>query len=143
MVEVNKKKQETNVLIEKVNKESAIAQTESEIANEEERKTNEASQAAEEMKAKADEALSKALPALEMAKEAVNCLKKTHVTEMKSLGTPPDGVKLTARIVLILLGERISLSDPDEKVWKKATSVMNNPVQFLDKIINFNGNDID
>lgn len=46
---------------------------------------------------------------------------------MKALGTPPDGVKLTARIILILLGERISLNDNDEKVWKKATSVMNNP----------------
>jgi len=33
MVEVNKKKEETDVLIEKVNKESAIAATESEIAN--------------------------------------------------------------------------------------------------------------
>ena len=71
------------------------------------------------MKLTADEALSKALPALEMAQKAVDCLKKNHITEMKSLGTPPDGVKLTARVVLILLGERISLSDPDEKVWKK------------------------
>lgn len=46
---------------------------------------------------------------------------------MKALGTPPDGVKLTARIVLILLGERITLNDPDEKVWKKSISAMNNP----------------
>lgn len=46
---------------------------------------------------------------------------------MKSLGTPPDGVKVTARVVLILLGERISLTDPDEKVWKKAVGSMNNP----------------
>lgn len=46
---------------------------------------------------------------------------------MKALGTPPDGVKLTARVVLILLGERITLTDPDEKVWKKSTSAMNNP----------------
>lgn len=46
---------------------------------------------------------------------------------MKSLGTPPEGVKLVARIILILLGERITLNDADEKVWKKATSVMNNP----------------
>lgn len=43
MVDVNKKKAETDVLIEKVNKESEIAAKESEIANEEEAKTNEAS----------------------------------------------------------------------------------------------------
>lgn len=58
---------------------------------------------------------------------------------MKALGTPPDGVKLTARIILILLGERITLNDPEEKVWKKCTSVMNNPSQFLDRVLNFNG----
>lgn len=46
MVDVNKKKEETDVLIEKVKKESGIADIESEIANEEERKTNEASDAA-------------------------------------------------------------------------------------------------
>jgi hypothetical protein len=33
MVEVNKKKAETEILIEKVNKESAIANAESELAN--------------------------------------------------------------------------------------------------------------
>jgi hypothetical protein len=71
------------------------------------------------MKVTANAALEKAIPALEMAKAAVDCLKKNHITEMKSLGTPPEGVKLTARVVLILLGERITLSDPDEKVWKK------------------------
>lgn len=33
MVDVNKKKEETDILIEKVNKESEIANVESEIAN--------------------------------------------------------------------------------------------------------------
>lgn len=46
MVEVNKKKAETDVLIEKVTKEKEISNKESEIANEEEIKTNEASAAA-------------------------------------------------------------------------------------------------
>lgn len=38
------------------------------------------------MKEEADEALKEALPALEQAAEAVNCLTKNHITEMKSLG---------------------------------------------------------
>jgi len=49
-------------------------------------------------------------------------LKKPHITEMKSLGSPPPGVLLTAKIVMILLGEKVSLNDPDDKVWKKASS---------------------
>ena len=40
MVDVQKKKDDTDVLIEKVGAESAIAEEESKIANEEEEKTN-------------------------------------------------------------------------------------------------------
>lgn len=54
-----------------------------------------------------------------MASEAVKCLNKNHITEMKSLGSPPDAVKTVARVLLILMGERITLADSDEKVWKK------------------------
>jgi len=39
---------------------------------------------------------------------------------MKNLGSPPSGVFVTARVVLILTGEKITLNDPDDKVWKKA-----------------------
>lgn len=39
---------------------------------------------------------------------------------MKSLGSPPTGVLTTARAVLILLGEKITLQDPEDKLWKKS-----------------------
>lgn len=119
MVEVGKKQQETDVLIEKVGKESAIAEQESQIANEQEARTDEASRKAEKIKIEAETALSEALPALKQAENAVDCLKKPHVTEMKNLGSPPPGVIVTARVVLILTGEKVTLSDPDDKVWKK------------------------
>lgn len=127
MVEVSKKKTETDILIDKVGRESSMAEDESKIANEEEDKTNIASNEAEKIKSEADTALKLAQPALERAKEAVDCLKKPHIGEMKALGSPPLGVVLTSRVVLILLGEKVSLSDPDDKVWKKAQAVMNNP----------------
>ena len=143
MVDVQKKKDDTDVLIEKVGAESAIAEEESKIANEEEEKTNQASAAAEKLKNEADIALQAALPALESAKEAVNCLKKPHITEMKSLGSPPPGVLLTAKVVMILLGEKVGINDADDKIWKKAQGVMNNPAQFIDRILNFDGKNID
>jgi dynein heavy chain len=68
--------------------------------------------------------LAEALPALERAKEAVNCLKKNHIGEMKALGSPPVLVILTAKVVMTLLGEKISINEADEKVWKKAGSLM-------------------
>jgi dynein heavy chain len=46
---------------------------------------------------------------------------------MKSLGSPPIGVLITAKVVMILLGEKVALNDPDDKIWKKASAVMNNP----------------
>lgn len=143
MVEVDKKRAETDVLIDKVGRESAIAEEESSLANEEEMKTNKASQEAEELKARADVALQKAIPALEQAKAAVDCLKKPHITEMKSLGSPPGGVLLTAQVVMILLGEKVSLNDAPDKIWKKAQGVMNNPASFLQKIQEFKGEEID
>lgn len=131
MVEVEKKRFDTDILIQKVGQESAVAEQETNIANEEEEKTNIASNEAEKLKSECDTALKQALPALEQAKEAVNCLKKPNITEMKVLGSPPGGVLLTAKVVMILLGEKVSINDPDEKVWKKAQLVMGNPAQFL------------
>lgn len=57
MVDVSKKREETDVLIEKVGQESAMAEDEQKIANEEEEKTNAASSAAEKLKSEADVAL--------------------------------------------------------------------------------------
>lgn len=65
MVDVEKKRADTNVLIDKVGNESAIAETEQELANEEEKKTNVAAAEADKLKNECDVALKEALPALE------------------------------------------------------------------------------
>lgn len=70
-------------------------------------------------------------------------LTKGHIGEMKALGSPPVLVILTSKVVMTLLGERFGANDPDEKVWKKAATNMNNPMKFLEQIINFNGESID
>jgi len=44
---------------------------------------------------------------------------------------------------MTLLGEKISANDPDEKIWKKAQTLMNNPIKFLEQIQTFNGEAID
>lgn len=62
---------------------------------------------------------------------------------MKNLGSPPTGVILTARVVLLLFGEKILTTDPDDKVWKKCQMAMNQPERFLDKVKAFKGEEID
>jgi len=74
------------------------------------------------------------LPALEKARAAVAGLSKGHITEMKSLGSPPVLVILTSKVVMTLLGEKFAANDADEKVWKKAQTTMNNPVKFLEQV---------
>ena len=60
------------------------------------------------------------MPAYEEAKAAISCLKKNTISEMKALGSPPRLVIITAKIVMILLGEKIPLTEPEDKTWKKA-----------------------
>lgn len=44
---------------------------------------------------------------------------------------------------MILMGEKVGINDADDKVWKKAQGVMNNPAQFLQRVIDFKGENID
>lgn len=64
--------------------------------------------------------MANAIPALEKAKGAIDCIKKGHITEMKSMANPPQMVVVTAKCIMILMGEKISNNDPEEKLWKKA-----------------------
>lgn len=80
MVEVEKQREETDKLIEKVSAESSIAEAEQQKANEEEQKTNIQKNEAEKLAAECKVALDLALPALESARAAVNCLGKPHIT---------------------------------------------------------------
>ena len=61
-----------------------------------------------------------AVPALKKAEAAIDCIKKGHITEMKSMGSPPQMVIVTAKCIMILLGEKVSQNDPEDKIWKKA-----------------------
>ncbi len=123
--------------------ESAYAEEEQAKANDEEVKTNIKKDEAEKLAETCKVALEKALPALKQAEEAVKCLKKNHIGEMKAFTNPPPGVVVTCRVVLALLKEKLSASDPDDKVWKKAQGLMNQPEKFLDRVLQFNGEEIE
>merc|ERR1711862_645633 len=75
MIQVEEKKKATGILIEQVTVES-------------EKATALAADAAA-IKAEADGELSEAMPAMEAAKDAVNCLSKSAIQELKALGRPP------------------------------------------------------
>ncbi len=62
---------------------------------------------------------------------------------MKAFANPPPGVIVTCRVVLALLKEKVVASDPDDKVWKKSQNLMQNPEKFLERVLTFDGTDID
>jgi len=55
----------------------------------------------------AEKSLASAIPALKKAEAAIDCIKKGHITEMKSMGSPPAMVVVTAKMIMILLGEKV------------------------------------
>ena len=88
-----------------------------------------ASAAAEKIQVEADIELAKAKPAMDAANEAVNCLDKNSLNELKGFATPPGGVPdVTGAVLMMLEGEFKNHS------WDRAKKMMSNLGQFLEKL---------
>lgn len=137
MVDVEEKRAAAGELIEIVGKESLEAEKEQEAASIEEEKTNKLAADANDTKAAANKELEEALPAMQAAQEAVNCLNKSSIQELKSLAKPPVECIDVTKTVLLLRGEKKNFT------WQNAQKMMNNPPKFLEEIVAFDGNNID
>ena len=124
------KTKEVEDLIVVVDRESSVAKLteqkvsmEKAVAEENKAKTN-------ELKASCDAELAEALPALHAATNALNSLSKAEIVEMKSLKTPPKGVRLVMEAVCIMLSinpEKVNADDGKGKVddyWKPSQKIL-------------------
>lgn len=75
------------------------------------------------------EDLAKAEPAVEEAKASVSNIKRQHLTEVRSMGNPPSGVRLALDAVCTLLGHKIN-------DWKAVQAVVRRD-DFIASIIMF------
>ncbi|PSS05288.1 dynein heavy chain, N-terminal region 1-domain-containing protein [Coniella lustricola] len=75
------------------------------------------------------EDLAKAEPAVESAKASVSNIKRQHLTEVRSMNTPPSGVRLALDSVCTLIGHKVS-------DWKAIQAVVRRD-DFIASIINF------
>jgi dynein heavy chain 1, cytosolic len=73
--------------------------------------------------------LEKAEPAVLEAKESVSNIKRQHLTEVRSMGNPPAGVKLALESVCALLGHRVS-------GWKDIQAVVRRD-DFIQSIVGY------
>jgi dynein heavy chain len=112
-----------------------------------------ANEKAQATKAIADDAqrdLDEAMPALDAALECLKNLKKSDIDEVKSLKTPPYGVKLTMEVCCNMFEVKpIMVNDPStpgKKVadfWQAAQkNLINDAKTFLDMLTNFDRDNI-
>ena len=137
MIDVGQKKEATERLLEVVGRESLEAEKEQNIAVEEEKKTIALSTEAQEKMASASKELEEALPAMKASEEAVACLNKNSIVELKALPKPPEECVSVTKTVLLLRGERKNFA------WQNAQKMMNNPAKFIEEVQQFDGNNID
>ncbi|KAI0009506.1 cytoplasmic dynein heavy chain [Xylariaceae sp. FL0662B] len=73
--------------------------------------------------------LAKAEPAVEEARSSVSNIKRQQLTEVRTMGSPPQGVRLAMESVCTLLGHKIS-------DWKNVQAVVRRD-DFIASIVNF------
>ena len=88
MVVVRQMQEDTNKMISVVTHESDIAAGEQEKANAEEEITTQLANNAAQIQAVANKELEEALPAMKRAQDAVDCLDKNSIGEMKGFAKP-------------------------------------------------------
>ncbi len=74
---------------------------------------------------------------MKAAEDAVKCLDKKSIQELKSLATPPAACLDVAKGCLLLRGERKNFA------WGNAQKMMNNPQKFIEEVQAFDGSNID
>ena len=127
----------TNLLIEEIGVQRADADVQNEIANVEAQKASASSAIAAEIEVQAEGELGQAKPAMEAAKEAVDCLSKSMLTELKSLPNPPAGVDLITSACLILIEKEYK-----NFKWDRAKKMMANVDQFKGRLQSYRGEDM-
>ena len=93
------------------------------------------------IKDEAQKDLDEALPALDFVVKCLQRLKKEHITEVKNMGSPPAGVKLTMEAVCIITQtpyERIpDPNDPSRRInsyWGPSLKLVGKP-KFLQMLM--------
>jgi dynein heavy chain len=135
MVMVEEKKSATDALIIEMGISRNIAEKEGAAANIEAEKAGVASAAALEVKTSAEAELAEAEPAMQAAADAVACLTKNMLGELKSLPKPPAGVEKVTACCLILLEHEYK----QHLKWDRAKKMMGNVDAFMTTLQEYDG----
>ena len=139
-VELAKKNEEADKLIEVVGIETEKVSKEKATADKEKLKVNQINKEVSIKQRDCAEDLKKAEPALIAAQEALNTLNKSNLTELKSFGSPPGAVVNVTSAVMVLLAHNGKV--PKDRSWAKAKVMMSKVDQFLVSLIQYDKENI-
>ena len=118
-------------------KQRGEAERQGKIAAAEQTKCTNLANEAERVEAQASAELEEAKPAMEAAADAVNCLNKSSLTELKSFVKAPPGVdKVTTAVLMLVKGERRNFS------WDNAKKMMKQVDSFKKQLEDFDSENI-
>ncbi|XP_073981598.1 dynein axonemal heavy chain 7-like isoform X2 [Rhodnius prolixus] len=109
---------------------------------------NEQAEAAQAIKEECDENLAEAMPILDAALAALNTLTPADITVVKSMKSPPKGVKLVMEAICVIKDVKPDrIPDPDgsgrmiEDYWGPSKRILGD-MKFLDSLINYDKDNI-
>ncbi|KAG7392404.1 hypothetical protein PHYPSEUDO_000812 [Phytophthora pseudosyringae] len=134
MKKVEERKNATDLLLEQMGKQRGDAEVKQRRADEERAKAAQAAEIASQIEAQSSVELAIAKPALDAAQQAVNCLNKASLTELKSMGKPPAGVeKVTAAVLMMVKKETKNFSWDNAKKMMAKVDVFKQSLEQYDK----------
>ena len=137
MKEVQVKKAATDELLDAMGQQRSEAEAQQAVADIEKGKADAAAAEARQLEHQAAGDLAVAKPALDAAVDAVNCLDKASLTELKTFPKPPPGVdKVTSCLLIMIKLERKDFS------WENAKKMMAKVDTFKQKLESYRGEDI-
>jgi ABC-type dipeptide/oligopeptide/nickel transport system ATPase component len=137
LVRVEEKKEAAAVLIQKMGVERGKVEKEQAIAAEEATKAKAIADNAQKIKADCDLDMKAAAPVMQAAQDAVNCIQKNDLTQLKSFANPPAVVLDVTKAVLILKN-----NERKNHSWNNAKKMMNNVGKFLGELQAFDATTI-
>ena len=143
---VKEKVEKTDALVEYIGKEQAAADIQKADAAKTAESADKAAAEAAVIKAQADVELRAAKPAMDAAEEAVNCLSKPALTELKGFGQCPgaeNGTKVIAACLILLDHNHSKKVHNDlKKCWDAGKKMMGDVGKFLENLQQYDGRTI-
>ena len=132
LVKVEEKKKATEMLLVQMGKQRGEAKVGAEKARVERVAADSAAAEAAEIEKQAEKELEAAKPAMEKAQNALDCLDKANLTELRSLKTPPAAVLQVTKCVLMMLEKEYR-----NHKWSRAKKMMMKTDAFLVRLKNY------